>query len=389
MSFANPTQLRLGMTGSFFDRNYRIVGRAVLGIIEGGEHYYWNEFYLENSGGASATLVFEETIDGSAWRLFTMTVPQTSITAEEAAAKHSGDAVELDGGWYHITRVDRSEVYYVEGRAPEGIARGKTANYFNAGSGLRQIAVSWTGEEVEYYSGTDTPALMVASAFGLEGFAAWRFTASKGRSWFHYQIWMPAVLAIALIAIPAGCFIDLTRSRARPAVTYTKAPPAPLRVGASGELNGVVYTITGHELLDAAEQGRRWKRQQYNLADPDHNQASLLCDAEPAGPRWILCPRLRPDDAMTPAEAGGKRAGQTIQVNGNTVLVRRLFRFATASAEGDSPFAGVYYGFSGPLGSNGTLLVRWNATNIIYEETTPVPDKTVLTAFGIQNAAGH
>jgi hypothetical protein len=386
MSFHNPTQIRLGMSGAFFNRNYRVIGRAVLGVMEGGQAYYWNEFYLQSGGGAAATLVFEETEGGCAWRLFTMFDASPPMTAAEAETKREGDAVNLDGAYLHVTRVDHSQVYCVEGKTPEGIETGKVAHYFNADAGSRQIVVSWTGEEVEYYSGMTTSASMVALAFKLQGFRAWRFMASSGRSWLNAQIWMPAVLILALIGVPLGCFIDLSRSRRAPAVTVTQAPASPLNVGASGVLNDTEYKITGHELLEMAEMGRRWQRHQYDLNGPGDNEAWLICDPSPTGPVWLFYSRLQPDERLTPQEAGAMRAGQKVNLDGSAVAIRELFRCTVRFSEGGSVFGGqagdVFYGFTGQISSNRVLLVRWNQTNIIYQQGIPVPARTVLTAFG-------
>ncbi len=60
MSFANPTPIRIGMTGTFCGNRYRVAGRVVMGMEEDGETYYWNEFNLVNTEGESATLVYEE-----------------------------------------------------------------------------------------------------------------------------------------------------------------------------------------------------------------------------------------------------------------------------------------------------------------------------------------
>ena len=71
MSFANPTHLRVGMPGNFAGKDYRVIGRVVMGETEGGETYYWNEFNLEAGDGGYADLVYEETERGGEWRLFT------------------------------------------------------------------------------------------------------------------------------------------------------------------------------------------------------------------------------------------------------------------------------------------------------------------------------
>ena len=57
LSYSNPTPIRIGMTGNLSGKQYRVVGRVVLGEEEDGDTYYWNEFNLESDGGDVATLV--------------------------------------------------------------------------------------------------------------------------------------------------------------------------------------------------------------------------------------------------------------------------------------------------------------------------------------------
>jgi hypothetical protein len=389
MRCGNPTQIRLGMTGTFFNRTYHVVGRAVLGVNEAGRAYYWNEFYLTSAGGGPATLVFEETETGCAWRLFTMFDPRKPITAAEAATIKEGEAVDIDGTPARVTRVDQSRIYRVEGKTPEGIAPDKLANYFNAEAGSRLIVVSWTGEEMEFYSGMSTSAPLVASAFRLQGFAAWRFTATSGRSWFNSQIWMPAALILAFFGILAVCFVDITHHGRATAVTVINAPASPLRVGAIGVLDYVQYKIIGHELTDIAEVGRRWPRHEYDLTATDNNEALLVYDSGSAGPFWLLCTLLHVDYPLTPMGAGSMLPGQTLKADGSVVSIKELFRSTIRSAEGVSTLGGsagdVFYGFTGVMISNRVLIVRWNQTNIVYLRGMPVAGKAVLEAFGSTN----
>jgi hypothetical protein len=169
-------------------------------------------------------------------------------------------------------------------------------------------------------------------------------------------------------------------------VKVIQAPASPLRLGATGLLHETTYKITGHELVEMDEMGRRWQRQEYDLQGPDNNEASLVCDAGASGSVWFLYTWLQPDNRLTPFEAGARRAGQTVNVDGNNVPIRELFRSTVDASEGASVSGGkvgdVFYGFTGQISSNQFLLVRWNQTNITYEEGTPVPAKTVLAAFG-------
>ena len=103
MSFENPTRLRIGMHGHFAGKDYRVLGRVVMGETEVGETYYWNEFNLEASDGGYADLVYEETERGGEWRLFTLFEPEYPMTAADAATKHVGDRLNLTGEDVRIT----------------------------------------------------------------------------------------------------------------------------------------------------------------------------------------------------------------------------------------------------------------------------------------------
>ena len=151
MSFANPTPLRIGMTGTLAGKTYRVAGRVVMGMEDAGETYYWNEFNLVTDEGESVTLVHEQTESGVEWKLFTMFEPEYPMTATDAATKRVADRLNLEETDLLVTLVDESRVYHIEGEAPEGVEVGDVAHYFNAEGGNRMLVVSWTGEEVEFF----------------------------------------------------------------------------------------------------------------------------------------------------------------------------------------------------------------------------------------------
>jgi hypothetical protein len=380
MSFGNPTQIRPGLTAKFPDHRFTVIGRAVLGMVEAGRNYYWNEFYLEASGGQLATLVFEETGEGGKWRLFSMVEPENPITAQDAASKRTGDSIHFHHAAFFITRVAQSRVYYVEGKAPEGIAVGQVADYFNAQSGQNMVVVSWTGNEVEYYEGATISRGAVASAFGLSGLAAWQFALTGGRRWFNRRVLVPCVVLLFLVTIPATILSNLPSSKRPSPVTVLNAAPSPLSVGASGVLNGVSYRITGHTLVETAEVGLRFQHHEYALHDEDENEALLIQDPRPNAQTWYLGTPLHPQVPLAPRQAGNIRQGQTVEVEGRAVRVSELFRCTIGQAENSSPFnlqpGQVLYGFSGSMGSN-LLLVRWNEVDIAYHQLAPLPAQTV------------
>ena len=167
MSYPNPTSLRVGMQGRLLGTDYRVAGRVVLGMQEGRQTYYWQEFNLVSQTGESVTLVYEPTEAGAEWRCFTLFEPEYPLTAQDAATKPTGACLNLDGTDVRVTLIGNSRVFHIEGQAPEGVEIGDVAHYFNAEGRGARIVVSWTGEEVECYRGDDLSEAAVRAAFNL------------------------------------------------------------------------------------------------------------------------------------------------------------------------------------------------------------------------------
>jgi hypothetical protein len=356
----------------------------VLGVEAVGATYYWNEFNLESPGGTYATLVFEEGSSGGNWRLFEMFDPQTPMSAEEAAGKREGDAVNLDGTTVHVTRVDRSRVYAVAGKVPEGEAVGQHAHYFNAEAGDKMIVVSWTGNEVEFYTGQTITRGAVASAFNLSGWARFGFALTGGRSFLTARVLTPFLL-VGVMGALLGVFWRVSRVPARPpAVVVFQASPSPLAIGEEGVLDGHRYRIGSHALVDVGEVGLRFGRHEYELNDDNGNNFLLISGSSSNASHWILCAPIDPSEPLTPRGAGGVSAGQIIKLYGEPARITKLFRSTIREVDG-SPSQNyttgdILYGFSGPMRSN-ILMVRWNASNIVWFKGTFMGDAQVRAAF--------
>ena len=85
-----------------------------------------------------------------------------------------------------------------------------------------------------------------------------------------------------------------------------------------------------------------------------------------------------------PQEAGGLSAGQIVKIDGEPARITRLFRstirgFNRTSSQSYRP-GDVLYGFSGPMKSN-ILIVRWDATNILWLKGTVLADRNVKATF--------
>ena len=76
-------------------------------------------------------------------------------------------------------------------------------------------------------------------------------------------------------------------------------------------------------------------------------------------------------------------AGQIVNLETESPRIAQLFRSTIVKMDGDAPrylTGGVFYGFSAPMHSN-LLIVRWNATNILWLKGEVIPDRQVRAAF--------
>jgi len=384
MIYHNPTPITVGMTGTFDGTQYRVVGRVVMGVVEGGQIYYWQEFNLETDAGESATLVYERTERGGEWRFFTLFEPQYPITAEDAATKRVGDPLNLDGTDVRVTLLEQSRVYHIEGKAPEGVEIGDLANYFNAERGDAMDVVSWTGQEVECYHGVTLPPNVILTAFNirLPVFSSLVQSLNSGQGSSGTARKVLFGLVAALIAL--GGLVYFIPSRRPPAVIKASAPPSRLKTGSVGRLRGTDFRIQSHALVEVALVGRQFQRHEYSLVSDNGDKALLVCGSKPGAKDWILFIPLQPADPLTPRQAGAIRLGQTVTVDDVVAKVSELFQSTVhlaEAAEADAPNKGdVLYCFAGSDGYY-HLLVRWNASRIEFFQGQALAETDVTAAF--------
>lgn len=373
------------MTGSISGKQYRVVGRVVLGEQEEGGTYYWNEFNLESDAGDVATLVYEETERGGEWRLFHLFEPACATTAADAATKREGDPLDLEGMHLFVRLVSKSHVYHIEGKAPEGVEVGEEAHYFNAVSGNNMIVVSWTGVEVEFYKGLDLSPTTVSSAFNVRLVDFSRlFRAPGGRSRVPGLV-AGLVGALVVVILAVVGFRSIMSSRRPPAIVRTGAPESPLAVGKAGILRGTHYQLQSHLLVEMSLVGRKFDRHEYLLSNDDGTKALLVRGSKPGAGDWWLFRPLQPATPLSPQQAAAVRWGQTVNVDGLVAIVSELFQCTIRQVE--SPEASdlnpgdVFFGFRAGT-SDAQLLVRWNANYINFFQGVAVQEKEVLGAFG-------
>ena len=386
MSHANPTPLRVGMTGDVAGANYRIAGRIVMSMDEAGETYYWNEFNLVRGDGECATLVYEETEDGPVWRLFTLIDPAVPLTAADVAGKRVGDPVDFGEGTFHVTCVDESRVCAIEGEAPEGVERGDIAHYFNAEAANQMFVVSWTGDEVEIFRGVTLPARAVAKAFGVSAVPSGALSrlseASDGGSKQSSGISALVVIVVALVGIVglrSGC--NLTVRAERP----PKLPPAQLSVGSQGKLNASQYRVTGHAVVEVAHVGKRYLRHEYSVVDEAGNEAFLWHGTEQGENNWMLATPFTPSQPLTPSAAGALQLGQAVVLDDAGAHITELFLSRASKVEGAPNWpAGIeLYGFAArnAKAAKEASVALWNGSAIKFYRVTPTTEKNPAKSF--------
>jgi hypothetical protein len=388
--YANPTPLRIGATANFAGKNYRVAGRVVMGVVDDGETYYWNEFNLESDDGSCLDLVYEETERGGEWRLFTMFEPDAPMTAADAATKRVGDHLNLDGVDVHVTLVDTSRIYYIEGKAPEGEEVGDVAHYFNAVSGDIMDVVSWTGEDVEYYHGKNLSSRDIENAFNIrlpvQPFqdidTSWnKYSDGEQTNWSRHA----GLFIVIIIFLFVFASRDMScSSTVRNPLKRIAATTPPLTVGVTGRWNDKNYRVTAHAVVEIAQVNLFYERNEYQLTDDEGTVALLVCGEGPDAKDWEWFTELDPWPRIAPNTAAAQKLGDLVHVDVITATVDQLFRSTINQIDGsgtnDWQNGHVLYGYQATF-PNGLLLARWDPMIISIHKGTLVPAKEIKAAF--------
>lgn len=379
MSTANPTPVRVGMTGTFAGKAYTIIARVVMGMEEAGETYYWNEFYLSDGSDRIAMLVCEEVYGAQQWRLFTEFTPTAPLTAREAGMKKVGDRVNLDGVSAEVTVVDETRVYHIEGKAPDWVSVGDVAQYFNAEAAGKMWVVSWSGDEVEYYRGLNLHGELVAQALNLPANsfrAASGVGGSGGASGWGV---MGALLGFAFAGFVMfrGCggasrsvsYRPTPVAPPPPVVQRAPAPPPPLTVGTNVVVDGRTYQVVTHRVTGFTKVNSQWNTHHYQVTD-DNGQTNLLAvRLQSASPSLHLFRQHIAGRPPTPELAASMRVGEKVRLDDYEGTITELLMSHEVERTGPPivGFAtnGLTYHYLA-TGTNGMLLASWNGERITF-----------------------
>ncbi len=390
MSHANPTPVRVGMTGTFAGKAYTIIARVVMGMDDEGETYYWNEFYLSDSSDRIAMLVCEEVYGAQQWRLFTEFTPTTPLTTAQAATQQIGYHVNLDGVSAEVTVVDETRVYEIEGNAPDWVSVGDEAKYFNAEASGKMWVVSWSDDEVEYYRGMQLHPEAVAQALRLPPASFKTAAASSGSRGggglspgVRSALWVFAVIGFTVFNFHrAGFFnhpVSFSSVAPPPVVQRQPAPPPPLTVGSNVTLDGKAFRVVDHRVVECTKVNAQWSSHQYQVADDTGETNLLILRAQPNSSSWQLFKPIAPARPPTPLVAAAMRVGEAVTLDDFHGKVSELFLSRTVTNSGASPDAfsgnGLTYHYLAQTNTT-SLLASWNAERIVFHRGQPVAKHT-------------
>lgn len=375
MSRANPTALRLGMSGVIDGLRYTVAARVVCSVTLADGTYYWNEFRLVAGADNEATLVFEETENGPTWKWFRLFEPVRPPTIAKLKSKHARDTLNLGEGPARITLTGRSRVCYAEGDLPEGVEIGDEADYLNLEQGNRMLVVSWTGEEVEYFTGRDLTRGYIERIFGLPLPVRRKdyLESTDHAAWFKF-----AAGALIALVFAVNAFHGFDRKPAEPP-RLQPAPPVRLANGARGELTHRVFRVAGHALVETARVNHRIEEHEYALVDAAGEPALLVNGFTGKADHWLLLRAVTPPAGFTGYQGAALRPGQAFGIEQETFPVVALVLTRVQATDGERATdwrATTQYGWVARRGAD-WLIARWTENEIRFYRGGEIADADV------------
>lgn len=166
--------------------------------------------------------------------------------------------------------------------------------------------------------------------------------------------------------------------------------PTPLRVGATGTLNGWRVRVAGRLVMSVEVEGETYLWSEFHLIDNSGNSATLVFEEGEEGPEWKLFRAFTPAQPMTAREAAAKRVGDDVNLDGTNVIVTLVDQSRVEFIEGEAP-EGVEVGdvahyFNADTGSR-MLVASWTGEEIEFYEGLDAPADSVADAFGFPRGA--
>ncbi len=162
-----PAPLSIGGIGKLNGTTYRIRGHTVVEIAQVGLLYDRHEYHLFDPDGGRVLLVCGAKPGVKDWMLLTPFQPETPLTPRQAAAKRSGDKVDLGGVAVSVTALFQSTIRQAQSQDLSDLTNGTVLYGFSAQSGTKLFLARWNEDGITFHQGRILPAKEVTDAFNL------------------------------------------------------------------------------------------------------------------------------------------------------------------------------------------------------------------------------
>lgn len=166
--------------------------------------------------------------------------------------------------------------------------------------------------------------------------------------------------------------------------------PTPLRIGATGTLNGWSVRVAGRLVMGMEDGGETYYWSEFHLVDDSGNSATLVFEETEHGGEWKLFRDFTPSHPISAREAASKRVGDMVNLDGTPTRVTLVDQSRVYHIEGSAP-EGVEIGdvanyFNVDTGSR-MLVASWTGDEIEFYEGLDAPADSVADAFKIPRDA--
>jgi hypothetical protein len=251
------------------------------------------------------------------------------------------------------------------------------------------IVVSWTGDEVECYHGRNLASNVVTEGFKLPSqsvsvFPRFLNTPDPGATARKVTRVVITVLAMVM----AFAFYASCRGQRRTATMLRSSAPANLlHVGDTGRLFGQDYLVTSDTKVDVAEVGVISECREYSLSSHAGEETALLLGGFAGDKKWHLFSPVFTARPLSPSQAGRLQVGQSLDLEGDLLVVERLFQATVRQVDGSAtpnPAVGDrWYGFTA-RSSSILFLARWNERKIDYYKGKTLDASELRKAFTLR-----
>lgn len=170
--------------------------------------------------------------------------------------------------------------------------------------------------------------------------------------------------------------------------------PTPLRVGASGSLDGWRCRVAGRVVMGAEIEGETYYWQEYHLVDGFSRRATLVFEETEDGPEWKLFKLFTPGRPLTVEEAKRLQVGDAVNLDGAEARITLVDQSRVFHIEGTAPEGtelGDVANYFNVDREASMLVVSWTGDEIEFYEGADIPAGRVASAFGftVAPAAQH